>query len=239
MMAGVKAIANRAGRWYILRIVRSAKESHRPRRTNERPIEYGFVMEWLNALQPRMVLDVGTGESELPALMARCGFRVDAIDNVRDYWSRAMLNRHWPVEDVNIVRPPEAFLRRQYDMVTCISVLEHIEDAEGAVRNMLAVVRQGGHLIMSFPYSDDPAYRHPNVYEVEGSYGAGQQYKASQYSRPDLDRWLMGSEAVGQRYFRAFTSRWWSVGDLVRPIERVRPDEPHQLTCLVVRKATG
>jgi SAM-dependent methyltransferase len=226
------------GRAYVRRICQSERESHRPRKINERPVEYAFALEWINRAQPKTVLDVGTGESALPSIMATCGCRVDAIDNVRDYWTRKMVNRHWPVADEDIVSPRNGLLLKQYDMVTCISVLEHIEYADAAVANMLAVLRPGGHLVLTHPYSDDPMYRHFNVYEIPGSYGADSAYKASQYSRPDLNRWFTDSEVVSQRYYRAFNSRFWSVGELVRPIERVPQNEPHQLTCLVIRKPT-
>lgn len=232
----IKAAIHRVGRAYIRRITQSAKDSHKPKRTNERPIEYEFAMECLNAFQPRSVLDVGTGESELPAVVARCGVRVDAIDNVRDYWVSEMVNRSWPVEDIDITAAPEVFFQRRYDMVTCISVLEHITDASTAIRNMLAVLNPGGHLILTVPYSENSG--HANVYKIEGSYGGRLKYKASQYTRRDLDLWFgtSDSEVVCQRYYRAFRSSYWSVGELVRPIESVGPDEPHQLTCLAVRK---
>jgi len=69
---------------------------------NERTVEYRFVLEQLIGRTPCTILDVGTGKTALPALLANCGNRVMAIDNVRDYWQNGMMNRHFPVLDENI-----------------------------------------------------------------------------------------------------------------------------------------
>lgn len=73
------------GDHYIRRRCKQDFEEQRFERTNERPIEYGYVFLQLNAFQPLTVLDVGTGVSALPSLLATCGFNVTATDNVRDY----------------------------------------------------------------------------------------------------------------------------------------------------------
>jgi len=52
---------------------------------NERPIEYSFVFNNLWQICPNSILDVGTGRTSLPFLMANCGFKVTAIDKVENY----------------------------------------------------------------------------------------------------------------------------------------------------------
>ena len=94
----------------------------------------------LNALQPQRVLDVGSGISALPSLLATCGFLVTATDNVSDYWTSGMLNRHWHTVDDDIRR---SRLTGQYDAVLCISTLEHIPEHADAVQRRLAL----GHLV--------------------------------------------------------------------------------------------
>lgn len=54
-----------------------------------RPFEYAFALDCLAGACPRTVLDVGPGKSPWPAIMAYCGFRVVAIDEVKGYWKRA------------------------------------------------------------------------------------------------------------------------------------------------------
>src|SRR5262245_35792464 len=119
----MKTLIHALGRAYIKRIVRSEYEAQTFTRVNERPIEFRFVFEQLNELQPRSILDVGTGTTALPHLMRSCGFLVCAIDNIKDYWSRAIPNRHFHIIDDDI---RHSRLTETFNVVTCVSTLEHI-----------------------------------------------------------------------------------------------------------------
>jgi hypothetical protein len=225
----LNSIAHRFGRAYLRKLTASHAKKQSFRRTNERPIEYSFVFAWLNRLQPKTVLDVGTGNSALPALVRTCGFVVSAVDNVRDYWPNGMVNRHWLVEDrdVRSVQPGP-----QHDVVLCISVLEHIKETVDAIRGLHACARPGGHVILTTPFG---ATGHPNVYELPGSYGARNPYPCRQHAPADLEQWLgVGFELVTAEFYRAFDSDMWSVGSLVRPI--VRSETPASLGCFVLRR---
>jgi SAM-dependent methyltransferase len=222
-------IVRRVGSAYVRHVTRTQADRQSFRRSNERPVEYSFTFSWLNRLQPRTVLDVGTGQSALPALIRTCGFVVTAVDNVRDYWPSGMINRHWQVEDRDI-RLAKA--DTQYDVVLCISVLEHIRETLAAMRGLHAYTRPGGHLILTTPFA---AHSHPNVYEAGGSYGSGNPYPCRQHSPSDLADWLAcGFTLVHEEYWRAFDSDTWSVGELVRPL--VLTAEPAHLGCFVLRR---
>ncbi len=222
-------IVHRTGAIYLRLVTQAQASAQKFRRSNERPIEYAFVFEWLNRLQPKTVLDVGTGQSALPSLVRTCGFVVSAVDNVRDYWPRGMVNRHWHVEDQD-VRQVQA--GTQYDVVLCISVLEHIVETLDAIRGLRAYTKPGGHVILTTPFG---AQGHPNVYRIEGSYGSKNPYPCRQHTPADLSAWLQsGFELVHDEYWRAFDSDTWSVGELVRPI--VKADKPANLGCFVLRR---
>lgn len=223
------------GQAYTRRVVRNEFDAQRVKRINERPVEYAFVFSWLNRLQPSRVLDVGTGRSALPSLIRTCGFHVTAIDNIRDYWPRGMFNRHFHVIDEDI-RSPQ--MHERFDVIVCVSVLEHIGDHRRAMRGLMQLLRPSGHLLLTHPYNE----RHhvENVYRLPGSYGAGAPYPCQQYTRAQLDVWMeeTGASLVFQEYWQCFRDEAaWSCGDLVRPPRLAKVDEPHQLTCLVLRKA--
>jgi SAM-dependent methyltransferase len=228
-----KAAIHHLGRAYIRTVVRREAATFSMPHVNERPIEYAFVFRWLNDLQPVSVLDVGSGTSPLPAALALCGFRVTAIDNVRDYWPEGMLNRHWHVVDDDI---RATGLRDHYDVITCISTLEHISEAGQAMASMLRLVRPGGHILLTCPYNETRA--ESNVYHLPGSYGVNNPYICQQFSRKQLESWLAGGAAIVDReLWRCFEdSDVWSCGRLLRPPERVRPDQSHQLMCAVIRR---
>lgn len=226
----LKWLVHRIGGSYTQAVTKRQAFRQKFRRTNERPIEYSFVFAWLNRLQPQTVLDVGTGESALPALVRTCGFVVTAVDNVKDYWPKGMVNSHWYVEDEDITLGGS---NSQYDVVLCISVLEHIRDTRAAIKGLLERTRPGGHLILTTPFG---AHSYANAYEQAGSYGAGNPYPCRQHGPEDLADWLAsGFQLVAEDYWVAFDSEVWSVGQLVRPL---RPSEqPANLGCFVLRRS--
>jgi len=203
-------------------------------RANERPVEFAFVFRQLARLYPRSVLDIGTGTTALPHLMRNCGFLVTATDNIRDYWPSGMVNRHYHVIDDDITNTR---LRDEYDLITCVSVLEHIEDHAAAVRNMFKLLKPQGHLVLSFPYTERAYVR--NVYELPGSgYGRDFSFICQSYSRREIDAWLKANDGVlvEQEFWQFWRGDFWTVGDQVLPPLKVGAEDKHQITCLLLRK---
>lgn len=203
-------------------------------RFNERPIEFGFVFRKLGELYPKTVLDVGTGTTALPHLMRNCGFLVTATDNIRDYWQDGMFNRHFHVIDDDITNTR---LSRKFDLITCISVLEHIVEADQAVKNMLQMLNEKGHLLLTFPYNEDHYVK--NVYELPGSsYGQGNPFITQSYARSNIEKWLSlnGGRIVDQEYWQYWDGELWTVGNQIIPPRKVSVGEKHQLTCIHIQK---
>lgn len=231
----LKSIIHRLGQTYQRRMLWDKYSHQRFRRHNERPVEFAFVFTQIARLAPQTVLDVGTGETALPALMANCGCVVTAIDNKRDYWAKGMSNRHWHVIDDDI---SATSLRGPFDLVTCISVLEHVVAPLRAVTNMLGLLRPGGHLVISCPYTEhehiDNTYAMPGV-DPEMS---RLPYIARSYCRADLDQWLETSQAelVEAQYWRGYSGRHWAQGTRIAPPEPSTVSAAHNLACLLIRK---
>ncbi len=80
--------------------------------------------------------------------MRGCGALVTATDNVRDYWPVGMFNRHYHIRDDDITATR---LQEKFDLITCISTLEHIHQPALAIGNMLRLLKHGRHLILSMP----------------------------------------------------------------------------------------
>jgi SAM-dependent methyltransferase len=208
MVRTLKDTVHRLGRWYDSFIVEDEFKSQSFSRLNERPIEYRFVFQSILNVGPGTILDVGTGTSSLPSLMRTCGPVVSAIDNIQDYWPDGMVNRHFYVQHEDATRG----ISGNYDMVTCISVLEHVPDHNAAVRNMLQALKPGGHLVLTVPYNEncyvENAYQLPNA-----GYGKDLPFVCQIYSRNEVNRWLSGmTEIVWQEYWRVFSAdpsgRW-------------------------------
>lgn len=202
---------------------------------NERAVEYRFVFAQLARYCPATVLDVGTGATALPQLLRTCGCQVTAIDNIRDYWRGGMVNRHYHVLDQDITQPT---LTGTFQLITCVSVLEHVTDHGAAFRHMSALLAPGGHLIVTCPFN--AAQYCPNVYALpESSVGAGRHPFVTQaYSQQEVAGWLATTRLalVAQEYWRCFTGPYWTTGEQLKPFQQVRADEPHQHSCLLFEK---
>jgi SAM-dependent methyltransferase len=201
---------------------------------NERSVEYAFVFQSIAESCPKTILDVGTGVTALPQLMRTCGPVVTAIDNISDYWSNGMVNRHYHVINDNILNPK---LTGKFDLITCISTLEHIEAHNTAVDAMFSLLAPGGRLILSFPYCEGEYV--PNVYALQGSIGAHvYPFKTQIYSRQQVDNWVKrnGAYIVHQEYWRFFSGKFWTLGDRIVPPVRVDVDQPHQICCLALER---
>jgi len=201
---------------------------------SERLMEYRFVFQALQSTWPRTVLDVGTGTTALPSILRTCGFEVTAIDNIDKYWPRGMFNRHYHVIQDDIV---DTRLRKEFDFITCISVLEHSPDYLAAVRSMFGILREGGHLVLTFPYNETTYIE--DVYVLPGSgYGRDYSFGCQVFSREQIDQLMSENTAtiVEQEYWRVFTGDYWTFGERLETAQQVDRDAPHHMTCILCRK---
>lgn len=230
----LKKAVHGLGRSYGRYIAEDEFKSQSFKRLNERPIEYSFVFQSILNTSPRTILDVGTGTSSLPSLMQTCGVVVTAVDNIRDYWPEGMVNRHFYVQDEDATQG----ISGAYDMVTCISVLEHIPRHVPAVRNMLKALNPGGHLVLTIPYNENHYVE--NAYQLpEASYGKDLPFICQIYSRNEVNQWLSGrADIVSQEYWRVFSGPFWTIGESLRPPVRTKVSDLHQLTCLLIRRSS-
>ena len=201
---------------------------------NERPIEFRFVFEQLSKIYPKDILDVGTGTTALPHLMQNCGFNVTATDNIKDYWPSGMFNRHYYVVNDDITNTK---MNQTFDLITCVSVLEHIKDADSAIKNMFNLLNPKGYIVLTCPYNEN-SYSE-NVYEREGSVGGEHGlYVCQAFSRENLNNWLDINDGIviDQEYWQYFEGEYWTEGSEVIPPRQSKKDDRHQLTCILLQK---
>jgi 2-polyprenyl-6-hydroxyphenyl methylase / 3-demethylubiquinone-9 3-methyltransferase len=104
-------------------------------------------------LAGRRVLDVGCGGGILSESMAARGAKVTGIDLGAAPLEVARLHllesglqvdyRQVPVEDLAVEMPG------QFDVVTCMEMLEHVPDPASVVQACAELVRPGGHVFLS------------------------------------------------------------------------------------------
>lgn len=233
-MKYVKTLINRCGLHYTKLLCKREYSKQQYIATNERPVEFEFLFRQLANKNPRTVLDVGTGVTALPHLMATCGFVVSAIDNIDDYWPTGMVNRHFHVIGDDIT---DTKLDEKFDFISCISTLEHIVNSGAALKSMFTLLNDDGHIVITCPYNEVEYIE--NVYDLPDSTVATKfPFVTQSYSRRELDSWMSdnGGEILVQEYWRFFTGKHWTCGDRVWPGEPTNADEAHQLTCMLIRK---
>ena len=194
---------------------------------NERPIEYSYVFRWLNC-SPKNVLDVGTGDSPLPAMMKKCGIPV-----VRAIDCKKPKKAYYPVNVFDITK---GVLRMKYDVITCISVLEHIKNYQTAVLNMASMLNPGGLLIMTFPYNE---YKFiPNAYDLPKSRYRWGKNICRQYCADNLREFeKYRLKLIDQELWCIFDELYWSCGKrLLKPFKADNPDIVHHLACITMVK---
>ena len=113
-------------------------------------------LEWINALAPlagKRVLDVGCGGGILAEAIAKKGANVKGIDLSEKALKVAEL--HSLESEVQVsyeLIAAEALAAReagQYDVVTCMEMLEHVPDPSAIVQACAALVKPGGRLFFS------------------------------------------------------------------------------------------
>lgn len=114
-------------------------------------------LEWINSIQPlqgKKVLDIGCGGGILSDSMARKGASVTGIDLSSKALKVAQLHamevqtpnvqfREISAEDLAAESPGE------FDVVTCMEMLEHVPDPASVVRACSTLVKPGGFVFFS------------------------------------------------------------------------------------------
>lgn len=221
---------NSLGRW-LLQPTLDTEQRKRP--FNERAVEYSYALTHISKSCNGSILDVGTGRSCWPLLLITCGFETIALDQVDKYWG-SMFNRHVKITVGDIVKPE---LNKKFQFITCISVLEHIPNHDGAIAGMTSLLEDNGRIVLSFPYNEK-VYS-PNIYkESEATYGKNAKYITQVYSRSQIDKWCIDNNLIieDQKYFKGFTGVMWTYGERVMPVQETSVEDLHQLTCLVLKK---
>jgi len=122
-------------------------------------------LEWINARAPlrgKKVIDIGCGGGILAESMARKGADVTGIDlsekalKVADLHSLesevSVRYKHIAAEEMAAQEPG------QYDVVTCMEMLEHVPDPSSIVRAAATLVKPGGQVFFSTLNRNPKAY---------------------------------------------------------------------------------
>ncbi|MBT3261230.1 class I SAM-dependent methyltransferase [bacterium] len=201
----------------------------------ERVIEFAFTLEKLSENKILNVLDVGTGTNSFSSTLEHCGFNVTASDLMGSYWS-FFQNRHIFVYKDDITK--SKFESEKFDAVTCISTLEHIEDYNAAIKQMVRIIKSKGLLILTFPYSCDEFCE--NVYKLKTAdkMAQGFRYIARSFCDDQIEEWCsrFNIEIADKKYIRGWDGKFWRSGKRIDFPYEVKEKEKANAICLVFKK---
>ncbi len=149
-----------------------------PLRPTDRYLEYPFVFKNLPKL-PAKILDVGSAGSFFPLIVSSLGYDVTGCD-IRPY---KILNKvkfnNFTFLQKNICE--HSLQEEGFDVVTCISVLEHIglkgrygsgDDSEGDIKmveEIKRVLKPGGRAIITVPFGKAEVFApYQRIYNLAG-----------------------------------------------------------------------
>lgn len=125
------------------------------------PLRLSYIKEKID-LQNKHVIDIGCGGGILSESMALSGAQVTGIDMnkpVIDVAKLHQLETGTKVEYLHVAAETIAKERPgQYDVVTCLEMLEHVPDPAAIVRACAELAKPGGHLFFSTINRNPKAY---------------------------------------------------------------------------------
>jgi len=146
-----------------------------------------------------------------------------------------MVNRHFHIINDDIT---DTKISNKYELITCISVLEHIKEFNTAIKNMFFLLKPKGFLIITLPYSNKKYIE--NVYEIKGSdaYQKKIPYICQSFAKENLSIWLKENNVtiIDQEYWQFYDGEYWSIGNQVIPPKIVDLEKKHQLACFLFQK---
>ncbi|NYT57373.1 bifunctional 2-polyprenyl-6-hydroxyphenol methylase/3-demethylubiquinol 3-O-methyltransferase UbiG [Alcaligenaceae bacterium] len=117
------------------------------------PLRLNWIIQQAGSLAGKSVLDVGCGGGILAESMAQAGAQVTGIDLAQQSLTVAKLHglesgvavdyQTISAEDMAAQRPA------QFDIVTCMEMLEHVPDPGSVVQACASLVKPGGHVFFS------------------------------------------------------------------------------------------
>lgn len=117
------------------------------------PLRLDYIMKKSDGLENKRILDVGCGGGILTESMAKNNANVTGLDMSAD--ALAIAREHAKSEQLTInyiQQTVEAHAKEcaeQYDIVTCMELLEHVPDPESVIASCIKLVKPQGHLFFS------------------------------------------------------------------------------------------
>jgi 2-polyprenyl-6-hydroxyphenyl methylase / 3-demethylubiquinone-9 3-methyltransferase len=188
------------------------------------PLRLGWIEECAGPLNGRRIVDIGCGGGILSDAMARRGARVLGIDLATKALKVAQLHAV-EAQTPNVEyreTAAEALAQEmpaQFDVVTCMEMIEHVPDPAAIVRACAALVKPGGWVFFSTINRNPKSFLFAIIgaeYVLKLLPKGTHEY--AKFIRPsELARWCRGAaldvEHTRGMEYNPLTQRYWLSGD--------------------------
>lgn len=113
------------------------------------PLRLDYIIQRSGGIFGKKVLDVGCGGGILAESLAREGAEVTGLDMGAEPLEVARLHALESGVQVNYVQETVEAHAGEYDVVTCMEMLEHVPDPQSVVAACARLVKPGGHVFFS------------------------------------------------------------------------------------------
>lgn len=126
------------------------------------PLRFEYILERCGPLKGKKVLDIGCGGGILTEALARSGAEVTGIDMGKAPLAVAKLHQHESKLEINYrLISAEALAAEepgQYDVITCLEMLEHVPDPSSIVNACYDLLKVDGKVVFSTLNRNPKAY---------------------------------------------------------------------------------
>nr|WP_282446642.1 bifunctional 2-polyprenyl-6-hydroxyphenol methylase/3-demethylubiquinol 3-O-methyltransferase UbiG [Shewanella sp. 1CM18E] len=161
---------------------------------NLNPLRLNYIDQTAGGIFGKQVLDVGCGGGILSESMAKIGANVTGLDMGDEPLDVARLHALEAGVTIDYVKnTAEAHRdehRGQYDVVTCMEMLEHVPDPSSVIQACADMVKPGGYVFFSTINRNIRAY-------IETILGAEYMLKMLPVGTHDHNKFIRPSELIG------------------------------------------
>jgi SAM-dependent methyltransferase len=140
--------------------------------------------------RPRTCLDVGCGEQPMRAQLLQAGFLYSGLD--------VHQNAGGTVDHLGAIDAPlpATLASRQFDLILCTEVLEHVADWPQAFANLASLLNTGGRLLITCPHIWVP-HEEPHDYFRPTSWGLAHHAERAGLKTIEVTRLGDGYDVLG------------------------------------------